>query len=58
MKSKWLPTFVSMLLGAFAVLTPDIQSAIVAHPNLATGIGFAYAILKGVLPSPLQQDPK
>ena len=58
MKSKWLPTVFSLVLGVFAVLTPDIQSAIAAHPNLATGIGFAYAILKGVLPSPLQQDPK
>ena len=58
MKSKWLPTLFSVGMGVFALLTPDIQTAIVAHPHLATGLGFAYAILKGILPSPIHQDPK
>lgn len=51
---KWLPTALTVVLGVIATLTPQIQGALSAHPGAAAGIAAAYAIIKGLMPSPLQ----
>jgi hypothetical protein len=50
---QWLPTIVTVAIGALSSLSPDIQAIVAQHPNLAIGLGTAYALLKGFLPSPI-----
>lgn len=52
--AAWGPTALTIGLGALATLTPEIQQAVSQHPNVALGLGTLYAILKGIMPSPLK----
>lgn len=51
---KWLPTFLTVALGGLAAATPQLQEQIGKHPDFATTLITAYAVLKGILPTPLQ----
>lgn len=50
----WLPTFLTIALGAVAAATPDIQAQIVKHPEAGIVFATVYAAIKGILTSPLQ----
>ena len=50
---KWFPTILTLAIGALGQVSPDIQAAVSQHPNLLLGLGTAYALLKGFLPSPI-----
>jgi hypothetical protein len=52
---KWWHTFASVAIGAVAIAAPPLQTVIVAHPAVAAGLAFAWAILGHILPSPLKQ---
>lgn len=52
---KWFPTFITIALGGLAAATPDIQKAVAEHPNFATGLVTAYAIIQGLIPSPVDK---
>jgi len=51
--NKWLPTITTIILGVIGSFTPQIQDAIAHHPGVALVLGTGYAILKGLLQSPL-----
>lgn len=51
---KWFPLFITIALGGVSAASPEITQAIVNHPNLATGLATSIAVIKGLLPSPLQ----
>jgi hypothetical protein len=50
---KWFPTILTVAIGVLGQASPDIQAAVSQHPNLLLGLGTAYALLKGFLPSPI-----
>jgi hypothetical protein len=50
---KWLPTIVTMIVTGLGLLTGVIQAAYAAHPDLALVVTGLYAIIKGLLPSPI-----
>lgn len=50
---KWIPTVVTAVLAAIGVLTPQIQALLAAHPSVGILLGAVYAVVKGLLPSPI-----
>lgn len=50
---NWWHTLASIGLGALAILAPPAQALIGAHPAVSAALGFAWAILGHILPSPL-----
>jgi len=55
---KWIPTIVTLVAMLVGALTPQIQEALKHHPEAALLIGGIYAILKGLAPSPIVDQPK
>lgn len=51
--TPWIPTLITIVLGAAAASTPQAQSYLAAHPTVSALVAAAYAILKGLLPSPV-----
>lgn len=58
MQKSWLPTFLTIALGAVSAATPQIQEEVGKHPDLAISLITAYAVLKGILPPPTPFQPK
>jgi hypothetical protein len=50
---KWIPTFLTLGLTAAGAFTPQIQHYIANHPTAGLLVAGLWAVLKGVLPSPL-----
>lgn len=50
---KWLPTVVTVVLGLAAMFTAPVQAFLVAHPQAAALLAAVYAIVKGLMPSPV-----
>ena len=55
---KWIPTIVTLVLTIAGMLTPQIQAALAHHPEYAMLVAGVYAILKGLAPSPVADQPK
>ena len=49
---KWLPSLIAIATGAAAILAPELQAVIAAHPVVASVLGSLYAIMSHLLPSP------
>lgn len=49
----WIPTVVTAILGVVAAFSPQIQDVLSAHPAISVVLGAVYAIIKGLLPSPV-----
>ena len=54
--TKWIPIAVTILLALVGALTPQINAYVAAHPAAAMVIAGVYAVLKGLMPSPV--DPR
>lgn len=50
---KWIPTIVTVVLGLAGAFTPQIQGLVSAHPATATVFAAIYAVVKGLLNTPL-----
>ena len=50
---QWLPTAITAFLGILAAFSEPIQGFISAHPMAGVVLGAVYAIVKGLLPSPV-----
>jgi hypothetical protein len=55
--TKWVPTIVTLLLTIAGMFAAPIQAALSAHPTIGLLLGGIYAIIKGLLPSPVTQNP-
>jgi len=51
--TKWLPTVITLVLTLIGILTPAIQHYLSAHPAASTVLVGIYALIKGLLPSPV-----
>lgn len=49
---KWLPTVISVVVAASAIVSSEVQAWIAAHPEIAAILGGLYAILTNFLPQP------
>lgn len=54
----WIPSFVTLALTIAGLFNAPIQSFISSHPTAGIAIGGIYAVLKGLLPSPVQSASK
>ena len=50
---KWWHSIVSALIVAGLTLVPPLQGVVAAHPVLSTVLGFVWAVIGHILPSPL-----
>lgn len=50
---KWIPTIVTVILALAGALTPQISAFVTAHPEAATILAGVYAVIKGLMPSPV-----
>lgn len=50
---KWLPSVITLCVTAVGLFQPDLQSYVGTHPQVAVAVGGIYAIVKGLLPSPV-----
>lgn len=50
---KFIPSFVTLALTAASLFAPQIQAFVTAHPSAAAGLAGVYALIKGLLPSPI-----
>lgn len=51
--TKWLPTIVTLIVTLIGVFTPQVEAFVSAHPAVAALLAGVYAIVKGLLPSPV-----
>lgn len=54
---NWLHVLASAGLGALAIATPAIHTAISSHTIVTTILGVAWAVLGNLLPSPVADHP-
>lgn len=52
---KIIPSLVTLAATAVTLFTPELQALLVAHPAAATVFAGIYALIKGLLPSPIAQ---
>lgn len=50
---KLIPSLVTLGLTVIALFDPQIQDYVVGHPQVAAGLAGLYALLKGLMPSPV-----
>ena len=51
--TKWIPTVVTLLGTIISVMTPAILNYEKVHPQVVLILAGIYAIIKGLLPSPV-----
>jgi hypothetical protein len=52
--TKFIPSVVTLVLTAASLFSTEIQTFVAGHATIATVIAGVYALIKGLLPSPLQ----
>jgi hypothetical protein len=53
---KWLPILLTVAGTLVTALSPAVQGFWGHHPEVASGVIGGWAVVKGLLPSPLQGD--
>ena len=53
---KWIPTVVTVVLGLAGAFTPQIESLVSSHPASAVIFAAVYAVVKGLLNTPLGKN--
>lgn len=51
---KWFPLFITVVAGAVAATSPEVQAKIADHPEVATVLITAFTVIQALTPSPLQ----
>lgn len=51
---SWIPILITIGTAVVAAVTPNIQHFWSAHPTVTVVLAGVWAVIKGLLPSPLQ----